>query len=247
MHEGRVVIVTGSGGGIGRWVAKTFAREGAKVVVADIKPLDTVSEELTELRAEWLAVPTDVRDEPAVRDLVERSVERFGRVDVLVNVAAIVTHFQWGLPRWPRVRDMDLEFFHRVIDTNLGGTMLCMKHVIPYMERQGGGHIVNTLGGSQPETIGAMAYVTSKQAVLHLTRFVAEEEREHNICVVATGPGAQIATEDAPPEARARMPGPEVAGNRFVLAAAAPMEMSGKVVTVQDGRLVAQDHYGGSR
>ncbi len=244
MHENRVVIVTGSGGGIGRWVAKTFAQERAKVVVADIKPLDTVSSELKALGAESLAVPTDVRDEAAVRNLVDRTIERFGRVDVLVNVAAIVTHFQWGLPHWPRVRDMDLEFFNKVIDTNLGGTMLCMKHVIPHMERQGGGHIVNTLGGSQPETIGAMAYVTSKEAVRHLTRFVAEEEREHNIVVVATGPGAQIATEDAPEEARARMPGPEAAGNRFVLAATAPMEMSGKTVTVVDGKLAVQERYG---
>jgi gluconate 5-dehydrogenase len=243
MHDNRVVIVTGSGGGIGRWVAKTFAQERAKVVVADIKPLDTVSRELQELGIESLAVPTDVRDEVAVRNLVDRTVERFGRVDVLVNVAAIVTHFQWGLPRWPRVRDMDLEFWNKVVDTNLGGTMLCMKHVIPHLERQGGGHIVNTLGGSQPETIGAMAYVTTKEAVRHLTRFVAEEERDHNICVVATGPGAQIATEDAPAEARGRMPGPEAAGNRFVMAATAPMAMSGQTVTVQDGKLTVQERY----
>jgi hypothetical protein len=73
-----------------------------------------------------------------------------------------------------------------------------------------------------------------------MTRFVAEEEREYNICIVATGPGAQIATEDAPAEARARMPGPEAAGNRFVLAATAPMEMTGNTVTVQDGKLVVQ-------
>jgi NAD(P)-dependent dehydrogenase (short-subunit alcohol dehydrogenase family) len=89
-----------------------------------------------------------------------------------------------------------------------------------------------------------MAYVTTKEAVRHLTRFVAEEEREQNICVVATGPGAQIATEDAPAEARARMPGPEAAGNRFVMAATAPMEMSGQTVTVQDGKLAVQERYG---
>jgi NAD(P)-dependent dehydrogenase (short-subunit alcohol dehydrogenase family) len=97
------------------------------------------------------------------------------------------------------------------------------------------------LGGSSPTTIGALAYQTTKDAIRTFTRYVAEEEREYDVCVVAAGPGATIATEEAPAEARARMPGVEVVENRFVLIADAPMAMSGKTINVQDGELVARD------
>lgn len=236
--EGKVVIITGSAGGIGRWVAKTFGQAGAKVVLADIKPLDTVAGELKEIGAEHLAVPTNVRDEDEVQNLMERAMERFGRIDVLHNNAMIVTHFQWGPQRWPRVRDMSKDFFDKVIETGLGGTFLCCKHVFPYMEAQRSGHVINMLGGSSPTTIGAMAYQVTKDAIRVFTRFVAEEEKEFGICVVATGPGATIATEEAPEEVRARMPGVEVVGDRFVLIAEAPLEMTGQAINVEDGKLI---------
>jgi 3-oxoacyl-[acyl-carrier protein] reductase len=236
MLEGQVVIITGSAGGIGRHVAKTFADERASVVVADVKPLDTVSGELAAREVDYLAVPTDVRDENAVRNLVDRTLDRFGRIDVLVNNAAIVTHFQWGLPQWPRIRDMEKDFWERVIGTNLGGTFNCTKHVLPTMEAQRSGHVVSTMGGSS--SIGGCAYGVSKDAIRSFTRFVANEEREFDVCVVAVSPGAQIATEEAPEEARARMPGPDFVGNRFVLAAQVPMELSGELLNLEDGKLV---------
>jgi NAD(P)-dependent dehydrogenase (short-subunit alcohol dehydrogenase family) len=238
--EGKVVIITGSAGGIGRYTAKTFAQERAKVVIADIKPLDTVAAELAAMEVDYLALPANVRDEEAVKSLMDQVMARFGRIDVLHNNAAVVTHFQWGPDRWPRIRDMDKGFFDRVIDTSLGGTFLCTKHVLPIMEAQHSGHIINMLGGASPESIGSLAYMTAKDAVRTFTRFVAEEERESNVCIVGMGPGATIATEEAPEEARARMPGVDVVGNRFVLAAEAPMEMSGKMLDVKDGKLVAR-------
>src|SRR5262245_35212587 len=119
MLEDQVVIITGSAGGIGRHVAKTFGQERSTVVVADVKPLDTVLSELRAMEVDCLGVPTDVRDEAAVRNLIDKTLERYGRIDVLVNNAAIVTHFQWGLPRWPRIRDMERDFWERVIGTNL--------------------------------------------------------------------------------------------------------------------------------
>lgn len=230
----KVVIITGSAGGIGRYAAKTFAWEGAKVVTADVKPLDTIGGELEEIGVEHLEVPTDVRDEDSVRNLMAKAIDRFGRVDVLHNNAAIVSHFQWGLPLWATIKDMDKEFWDRVMDTNMGGIFLCTKHVLPYMEEQRSGHIVNTMGG------GMSTYGISKSAIPHFTRVVAEEEKDFNICVVTINPGTQIATEDAPEEARARMPGPEFVGNRFVLAAQAPMELSGQHLNVEDGKLVGR-------
>src|SRR2546423_1776562 len=109
--DGKVVVITGSAGGIGRYVARTYAEAGAKLVVADVKPLDIVSGEIEELGAECLAVPTDVSDPDAVQGLMARAVERFGRVDVLHNNAAVVTHFHWGIPAWPRIKDLDPGFW----------------------------------------------------------------------------------------------------------------------------------------
>lgn len=236
MMEGKVVLVTGAARGIGRYIAHTFAREGARLAVNDLTPLDGVSAELEDLGTEVLAIQADVRDEEAVRSMAERIVQRFGRIDVLVNNAGIVPHFNWGVPRWARIRDMDKEFWDRVLGTNLGGTFLCTKHVLPHMEAQRSGHIVSLYGGGSGP--GACIYVVSKDAIRTFTRFVAEEEREYNICVVATGPAGAIATEDAPEEARQRMPGVESIGNRFVLAAQAGMELSGKLLEFQEGQLV---------
>ena len=82
--------------------------------------------------------------------------------------------------------------------------------------------------------------VVTKDALVAFTRTVADEVRESNVCVVILSPGASIATEDAPEEARQRMPGPDFAGNRFVLAGEAPMDYSGHLLTLQDGRLVVE-------
>jgi NAD(P)-dependent dehydrogenase (short-subunit alcohol dehydrogenase family) len=241
MIDGKVVIITGSAGGVGRYVAKTFAQAGAKLVVADIKPLDTISGELTAMATEYLAVPTDVQDESAVQALFQRTMDRFGRIDVLHNNAAIVSHSHWEGYDWPRIRDLELSFWRRVMQTNLGGTFLCTKHVLPYLEARRAGHIINTTGGGNPlGPPGASPYIVSKTAIRSFTRFVAEEEREFNICVVAMGPGGKIATEDAPPTTRAQWPGPEVAGDRFVRAAQAPMAMSGFALDIQDGQLVGE-------
>lgn len=242
MLEGKVAIITGSAGGVGRYVAKKFAGAGAMVVVTDIKPLDTVSEELKQMEADFLAVPTDVSDEASVRNLMDRTLERFGRIDVLHNNAGVVTHFYWGnVPAWPKVRDMDKSFWDKVVGSHLGGTFLCTKYALPAMESQRSGHIINVPGGGQPTTIGANAYVTAKEAVRTFTRYVAEEEREFGICIVAMGPGGIIATEEAPEEARERLATLDVIGDRHLLAAEAPMEMSGKILNVEDGKLVARD------
>ena len=237
MLRGQVAIVTGGARGIGRYIAHGYAREGARVAIADLDAarLDATAEELRALGAEALAVPVDVRDEDSVRGLMERVARQLGQIDVLVNNAAIVPHLNWGGPGWPLIRDMDLSFWDRVIQTNLGGSFLCTKHVLPYMERRRSGHIINLHGGGNRP--GACAYVVTKDALVAFTRMVAEEVREANVCVVILSPGAAIATEDAPEEARQRMPGPEFAGNRFLLAAEAPMELSGHLLTLRDGRL----------
>lgn len=243
MIQGKIVIVTGGAKGIGRYAAHTLAQAGGTVILvdADVERLRRTASELSDLKFEPFAVATDVRDENDVRRMVHQVVERFGQVDVLVNDAGIVPHFNWGIPRWPRIRHMDKDFWDRVIQTNLGGTFLCTKYVLPLMETRRTGHVINLWGGGRAENHGACAYVVSKDAIRTFTRFVAEEEREHNVCVVAFNPKQAIATEDAPEEARRRLPGPEILGNGFVLAADAGMELSGRTVEHQGGKLVAID------
>jgi 3-oxoacyl-[acyl-carrier protein] reductase len=246
MLRNKVVIVTGSAMGIGRYIAHTFAEEGARLVLADIEEarMASVAGELQAKGAETLTVKADVRNEAEVQRLVEQVVAAFGQIDVLINNAGIATHFgspiypgAW-MPLWPRIRDMEEAFWNTVMDTNLGGTFRCTKHVLPQMEKQRSGHIVNLYGGGSGA--GSCVYVVSKEAIRVFTRHVAEEEREFDICIMAMSPGGTIATENAPEEVRNRIPGPELAGNRFVLAAEAGMDYTGKLVDWQDGQLVAR-------
>jgi 3-oxoacyl-[acyl-carrier protein] reductase len=241
--QGKVVIVTGGAKGIGRHAAHTLAKAGARVVLADAdaERMYKTAGEIRSFGPETIAIPTDVRDEKDVRRMVYTVVDRFGQIDVLINDAGIVPHFNWGIPRWPRVRLLSKDFWDSVIQTNLGGTFLCTKYVVPFMEERRSGNIVNLWGGGRPENHGAAAYVVSKDAIRTFTRFVAEEEREWNICIVAFSPKQAIATEDAPEEARKRLPGPEILGNGFVLAAQVGMELTGKTVEHRDGKLVAVD------
>jgi NAD(P)-dependent dehydrogenase (short-subunit alcohol dehydrogenase family) len=237
--EGKVVIITGGAKGIGRHAATTFAQQKAKVVIADFdkERLNNTAKELAQL-AETLAITVDVRSEPDVKKMVDQVMQRFDRIDVLLNNAAIVPHFAWGIPRWPRISDMDREFWERVIQTNLGGTFLCTKHVLPHMESRRSGHIINMYGGGGLKPAGACAYMVTKDAIRTFTRYVAEEAREQNVCVVIFSPRVPIVTEGAPEDAFKRLPGPEILGQGFVLAAELPMEQSGEIFSYQNGKLV---------
>lgn len=241
--EGRAVVVTGGAMGIGRYIALGAAERGASVAVADIDEaaLASVEKELAAIGHKVLALSTDVRNEAAVAELMSRTAATFGGIDYLVNNAGIVPHFQWGVPRWPTVEHMDRDFFCKVLDTNLVGSFLCAKHAIPYLAKSASGHICNLYGGGGVSPPGALAYVITKEALVVFTRYLAEEVRELGICVVSLSPGGAIATERAPAEARARMPGPVLAGDRFLLAGDASMELSGHLVDLAQGELVIAD------
>src|SRR5205814_8644583 len=100
---------------------------------ADIKTLDTISGELEALAADYLAIPTDISDESAVQDLMERTVQRFGRIDVLHNNAAIVPHVSRQNPAWSRIAGLPPTLWDRVIQTNLGGTFRCTRFALSFM------------------------------------------------------------------------------------------------------------------
>jgi NAD(P)-dependent dehydrogenase (short-subunit alcohol dehydrogenase family) len=246
----KVVIVTGAARGHGRSIAVAFASEGARLALVDIASLDQTLSDCQAHEGDVIAIPTDLRQPERVRAMVDEVKQRYGRIDVLINDAGIVTHFRYGEPRWPRIADMEPEFFDNVIRTNLMGTFLTTKYVLPHMEAQGGGHIINFGQGNvgrpvEPTETGATVYHVSKVAIRAFTHEVAIEELDKNICIVAFGPGGPGG--ETPEEVRdlAAQINMDL-GMRVVMAAEAPMELSGRMVAVRDGKLgLAPDEIAG--
>lgn len=183
--EGRVALVTGATRGIGLGISKAMAAAGARVAMAD---LDTDNEAATALRAVSDAGPgaiyvqTDVSDEGAVKRMTDIVLERFGRIDVLVNNAGIATQF--------RLVDLTVAEWDRMLAVNLRSVFLCCRAVLPHMMERGSGRIINTasqlayLGGA-----GMTHYCASKGGVISLTRALAREVAPAGILVNGIAPG----------------------------------------------------------
>jgi NAD(P)-dependent dehydrogenase (short-subunit alcohol dehydrogenase family) len=180
-----VVLITGALTGIGRATAIAFAKEGARLVVAGRRE-DAGQQLTTELRAlgaEAEFIRADVRHEDEVRDLVDRTVARFGRLDVAVNNAG--TEGQVG-----PITDQTAESYAATFDTNVLGVILSMKHEVRVMQAQGSGNIVNISSTYGHEgAAGASVYVGSKHAVEGITKSVAIELAKSGIRVNVVAPG----------------------------------------------------------
>jgi len=185
--EGRVVIVTGGGTGIGRAYAKHFADHGAIPVIAEINGQagSNVAREIAADGGKALAIQTDVSDEQSVADMIGLAIEEFGRIDVLVNNAAIFS----SITRTP-FEKIDRDEWTKVLDVNVIGSWICAKLVVPHMEARSYGRIINISSSTVPVGLPLlMHYVTSKAAVQGMTRCMASELGERGITCNAILPG----------------------------------------------------------
>ena len=182
--ENKVAIITGGAAGIGFAYARRFLAEGAHVVIADVIDPVAAAEKL-DASGRALGVRTDVSDPAAARALVDATVGRFGRVDVLVNNAAIFASLK--PQKFDEIPDAEWD---RVIAVNVKGVWNCARAVVPVMRRQGGGRIVNVASAIVAKgTAYLLHYVTSKGAVVAMTRALARELGPDNITVNAIAPG----------------------------------------------------------
>jgi NAD(P)-dependent dehydrogenase (short-subunit alcohol dehydrogenase family) len=182
--ENKTAIVTGAGSGIGRAIARRFAEEGACVVIAEIRP-DTgksAEEEIRKAGGHALFVETDVADSRAVQNMAEKTIQEFGRIDILVNNAGILVK--------KSIFDMTEEDWDRVLDTNLKGAFLCIRHTVGHMMKQKKGKIVNIASmGAKIGLHNDCGYCASKGGILSLTTSLGIDLAPLGINVNAIGPG----------------------------------------------------------
>jgi NAD(P)-dependent dehydrogenase (short-subunit alcohol dehydrogenase family) len=216
--SGKVAIITGASSGIGFATAVAFAREGAKVVVADINE-EGGNEVIVQCRKEnpmsqYLFVKTDVTGREAVRILTKKAIEKFGVIDILVNCAG-------GFSRIIDCVDITEEEWDKVINLNLKSVFLCCQAVIPTMVEQKQGRIINvsSIAGRSPNAVSGAHYVAAKAGILGFTRHLARELGRYSITVNAIAPG----TTESPRVAKVRTP-----EDREKLAAITPLGRLGK-------------------
>ena len=188
--EDKVCIVTGAGRNLGQDYSVRLAKEGAKVVVCDVLDCAETAEMVKAAGAEVLALQVDVTSEEQTLEMARRTVDEFGRIDCLLNNAGLMRNIG---PT--SLMELDLDTWDRVFAVNVKGALLCTRAVFPFMKEQGEGKIINVSSGtwlhtSRTPNSSNSHYVSSKAAVMALTRSIARECGQFNIKVNTLAPGA---------------------------------------------------------
>jgi NAD(P)-dependent dehydrogenase (short-subunit alcohol dehydrogenase family) len=182
--DGKVTILTGAGTGIGKGIARGFAREGSHLILASRNQanLEETAKEISSSGVKVLVVPTDVTDENEVKALFARTMQEFGRIDILINNSGA---FDGG-----PFEELTLETWQKVLGVNLTGPFLCAREAMPIMKKQGGGRIIN-IGSISAQMCrpNSAPYNTTKHGLVGLTKSIALEGRDHNVVCSVLHPG----------------------------------------------------------
>ena len=240
--KGKVAIVTGAGGGIGRAYARGLAEAGASVVLADIA-LDAAEDAASAIAADGynaMAVGVDVTDEASVETMARTAAERFGSVDILVNNAALMAEIMGST-----LTTVSLDEWNRTIAVNLTGPLLCTRAVVPFMIDKGYGKIINQSSGGA--FLPSQHYGITKLGLISMTVSLAHELAPHGIRVNAIAPGwvnTDAGIRSAAPEIRemmaAMIPFPygdpeELLGGLLYLASSASDWVTGHTLNIDGG------------
>jgi NAD(P)-dependent dehydrogenase (short-subunit alcohol dehydrogenase family) len=184
----KVAVVTGGSRGIGKEMASRFSREGARVVLADILDASGAVQEIVRAGGEALGLRTDVSEEESTQEMARKAIERFGRIDVLVNNAAVFADL--GKKSFMEISSDEWD---QVLRVNLKGLFLCCKAVYPQMKKQRGGKIINISSSTFFAGVPYfLHYVTTKGGVVGFTRALAREVGDDGINVNAIAPGLTV-------------------------------------------------------
>ena len=198
--NGRTAIVTGAGRGIGKAMAARLAADGARVAIADLAGYDVAAAELAKAGARTLGLKVDVSSESDTASMADETLRAFGRIDILVNCAAMFATVKIG-----PFEEIPASEWRRLLEVNVLGVALCCRAVTPHMRRQKSGRIINLASGAPLKGVPYfLHYVASKGAVIAMTRGLARELGKDGITVNAIAPGLTVsdATSSRPEHLR---------------------------------------------
>jgi NAD(P)-dependent dehydrogenase (short-subunit alcohol dehydrogenase family) len=184
--KGKVAIVTGAGSGIGRALARRLAADGASIVIADLARFDEAAAEIAKTTgARTLGLQTDVSNEKDVERMAAETVNAFGRIDILVNNAAVFSSI-----KLKPFEEISVAEWRKVMDVNVIGVALCCRACVPHMRKSGAGRIINLASGAPIKGVPLfLHYISSKGAVIAMTRGLARELGKDGITVNSLAPG----------------------------------------------------------